>query len=220
MSFLTRTVVKLIFISTSALIFLELTSRHEKQLSRTPKEAALPMMTSESDHLLAESDEELEENENYPTEVIEEALKSASSIVKEFLRRPVRIPSNPFGDQISKRDTPGPEKFTQKLCPAKRTKWSTPGAPRRSAESSDESLYLPLNVKDKGDGLPEVFQEVWAWTCENEGLNTATNSLQGYDHWCKQEYMNLPLVALVPNTTTLAIKRFWFPTTCSCYLEP
>ena len=53
-----------------------------------------------------ESDVELEESENYPTKVILEALKSASPIVKEFLRPPARNKSNSFGHQISKRNTP------------------------------------------------------------------------------------------------------------------
>jgi hypothetical protein len=157
----------------------------------------------------------LEEDEYYPTEVIEEALKSASSVVKEFLRRPV----NSVGHQISKRDTPDQDEFTQRLCPVTRSIFR-PRNPRHSVEPGDESLYFPLNLPNRGEDLPQVFQAVQAVTCETEGLNTATNFLQGHDSWCKQEYMDLPMVALVQNTTTLVITRLRFPTSCSCYLRP
>ena len=181
---------------------LQLDLTYEQELSRTP-----------------EMDVELEADENYPTEVIEEALKSASSIVKEFLMPPVRVASNSFGHQISKRDTPDQDEFTRRLCPVTRSIFR-PRNPRHSVEPGDESLYFPLNLPDRGDGLPQVFQAVETATCEMEGLNTATNSLQGHDSWCKQEFMDLPMVALVQNTTTLVITRIRFPTSCSCYLRP
>ena len=197
----------------------ELTSTHEKELSRTPKEAALPIMTSESDQILMESDAELEEGENYPTEVIEEALKSASSIVKEFLRPPVRVASNSFGRQISKRDTPDQDEFTQRLCPVTSYKYR-PRSPRRSADPGDNRLYLPVNLPEGGDGLPSAFQAVETVKCEMVGLNTASNSLAGYDTWCKQEYVDLPMVALDTTTSTLVITKFRFPHSCTCYLKP
>ena len=188
----------------------ELSSSHEKELSRTPKE---------SDQILNELDIELEEDENYPTEVIEEALKSASSVVKEFLRPPVRVASYSVVHRISKRDTPDQDEFTQRLCPVKRSIFR-PTNPRPSVEPGDESLYVPLNLPNRGEDLPQVFQAVEAVTCETEGLNAATGFLQGHDSWCKQEYMDLPMVALVQNTTTLVITRLRFPTSCSCYLRP
>lgn len=188
----------------------EQSSTHEKELSRIPKE---------SDQILKELDIELEEDENYPTEVIEEALKSASSVVKDFLRPPVRIASNSVGQRISKRDTHDPDEFTKRLCPVTRSIFR-PRNPRHSVEPGDESLYFPLNLPNRGEDLPQVLQVVEAVTCETEGLNTATNFLQGHDSWCKQEYMDLPMVALVQNTTTLVITRLRFPTSCSCYLRP
>ena len=195
----------------------DLISTHEKELSRTPEKAASTL--KESEQILLEMDVELEEDKNYPTEVIEEALKSASSVVKEYLRLPGRVTSNSFGHQISKRNTPDQDEFTQKLCSVTRSIYR-PRSPRHSAEPGDDRLYLPVNLPARGDGLPEVFQEVETVTCDMVGLNTASNSLAGQDSWCKQEYMDLPMVALVQNTNTLVITKFPFPHSCSCYLKP
>jgi len=180
----------------------ELSSTHVMELSKTPKESY-------------QIDIELEEDENYPTEAIEEALKGASSVVKEFLRRPLHS----VGHHISKRNTPDPDEFTQRLCPVK-TSTFRPRNPRHSVEPGDGRLYFPLNLSNRGEDLPEVFQAVETRICESEGLNAASNDLQGHDSWCKQEYMSLPMVALVQNTTTLVITRLPFPTSCSCYLRP
>jgi len=201
----------------------ELISLNTNDLSRTPKEAKSSVITSDSEQILTELDIELEKDENYPTEAIEEALKSASSVVKEFLRRPMRVTLNSVGHRIAKRNTPDLDEFTQRLCPVRRSTFR-PRNPRHSDEPGDERLYFPLNLSNRGEGLPEVFQAVETRTCKSVGLNTAvsraaTNFLQGHDSWCKQEYMSLPMVALVQNTTNLVITRIPFPTSCSCYLR-
>ena len=188
---------------------LDLTSTDEKELYRTPEIAASTLI--ESEQILLEMDVELEEDENYPTEVIREALKSASSVVKEYLRLP-----KSFGHQISKRNT---DEYTQRLC-AQTSFTYPPRSPRHSAEPGDDRLYIPVNLPEGGDGLPEVIQEVHTVTCDMVGLNTATNSLGGTDTWCKQEYMELPMVALVQDTTTLVITKFSFPHSCACYVKP
>ena len=238
---LLTTVVKLCFLSISVLSFptmnhledtsyrtegknSEFESTRSKPLNVGPKPIQPELSSThereqESDQILTQLDIRLEEDENYPTEVIEEALKSASLVVKEFLRPPVRVASNSVGHQISKRNTNDPEEFTQRLCPVTRNTFR-PRNPRHSVEPGDESLYFPLNLPNRGEDLPQVLQVVEAVTCETEGLNTATNFLQGHDSWCKQEYMDLPMVALVQNTTTLVITRIRFPISCSCYLRP
>ena len=238
---LLTTVVKLCFLSISVLSFptmnhledtsyrtegknSEFESTRSKPLNVGPKPIQPELSSThereqESDQIHTELEIRLEEDENYPTEVIEEALKSASSVVKEFLRPPLRLTSNTVGHGISKRDTHDPEEFTQRLCPVKRHTFR-PRNPRHSVEPGDESLYFPLNLPNRGEDLPQVFQAVETEICEQEGLNTATNSLQGHDSWCKQEYMDLPMVALVQNTTTLVITRIRFPISCSCYLRP
>jgi len=172
---------------------LDLTSTDEKELPRTSE-------------ILPEMDVELEEDENYPTEVIKEALKSASSVVKEYLRLP-----KSFGHQISKRST---DQYTQRLC-AQTSFTYPPRSPRHSAELGDDRLYIPVNLPDRG-----VIQEVHTVTCDMVGLNSATDSLGGKDTWCKQEYMELPMVALVQGTTTLVITKFSFPHSCACYVKP
>ena len=176
---------------------LQLDLTYEQELSRTP-----------------EMDVELEADENYPTEVIEEALKSASSVVKEYLRLP-----NSLGHQISKRNTPDRDEFTQKLCPVTRHIFR-PRSSRHSTKHGDDRLYLPVNLPDGGDGLPSAFQAVETVRCDMDGLNTASNSLGGHDSWCKQEYMDLPMVALDTTTSTLVITKFRFPHSCACYLKP
>jgi len=196
---------------------LDLTSADEKELARTPEIAASTLI--ESEQTLPEMDVELEEDENYPTEVIEEALKSASSVVKEYLRLRGRVTSNAFGHQISKRNTQDPEEYTQRLCAETRSRYA-PTSPRHSAEPGDDRLYIPVNLPDRGEGLPEVIQAVQVGRCDMTGLNTATDSLGGHNSWCKQEYMELPMVALVQDTTTLVITKFSFPHSCACYVKP
>jgi len=196
---------------------LDLSSTDEKEVSRTPEIAASTLI--ESEQILPEMDVELEEDENYPTEVIREALKSASSVVKEYLRLTGRVTSNSFGHQISKRNTQDPEEYNQRLCAMTRSIYM-PTSPRHSAEPGDDRLFIPVNLPDRGDGQPEVIQEVQVGRCDMTGLNTATDSLGGKDTWCKQEYMELPMVALVQGTTTLVITKFSFPHSCACYVKP
>jgi len=173
------------------------------------KTAPSAIMKSESDL------PELEPDENYPTDVIEAVLKNAPLIVREFLR----MRSSSFGNRVSKRNIPDQDEFTQPLCGVKKSK-HRPRVTRRSVEPGDDNFYIPINLPERGDGLPQAFQEVETEICVMEGLNSATSSLGGHDNWCKQEYMDLPMVALVKNTNDLVITKIRFPHSCSCYLRP
>ena len=211
---------QLVLISTSALSFPTMNQEDKlkdfkhTESGQTESSSSLDPSNLGPKSVQPESDVELEESENYPTKVILEALKSASPIIKEFLRPPVMNKSNSFGHQISKRDTD--EEDDQRLCGVNR---NIPFIP--AAHPGDESLpSLPLNQTSSPDGLPQALQEFLTTSCKNPGLNGAVNFPGGFDTWCKQEYINLPVVALVPNTNTLVVKTLRVPTSCSCYLKP
>ena len=150
------------------------------------------------------SNVELEVDPDYPTERIEEAVAKAPKEVTEWLRREVthlrnrRSTTEPIGND-----------FQQRIC-SMRFNNELPRVPRRSINPDDFNLYHPVN-------LPEHVQLVKTARC-TQNVSTAS-PLEGEEHQCKQEYVNIPLISVVTGSTDLVVRFFEFPYGCTCFLK-
>ena len=158
----------------------------------------------ETDKNLESSEGELEVDPDYPTEKIEEAVAKAPKEVADWLRKEV----NHIRNRRSTTEPPGNE-FQQRICPMRFTN-KRPRVARRSIDPHDFNLYHPVN-------LPEHVQLVKTAHCIQ---NVSTVSpMDGEEHQCKQEYVNIPLISVVTGSTDLVVRFFDFPYGCTCFLK-
>ena len=192
-----------------------------------PPEDAWTTTSSQDGNSPQKPDADIEEAATYPTEMVKQALKTAPSIIKDFLKLPLSVLPDSLDHQISKRNTEPEDEFTLRLCPIEVVNYTL--TYRHSADrGDDETFYLPLvGSQELGASmLPTEFQKVEVQICDrrNNGLNAigTLRELHGRDYWCKQEYVRIPMVAMARNSTPprLAIKKFRIPSSCSCYMRP
>ena len=144
----------------------------------------------------------LEDDSNYPTKNIEAAAAKASTSVKNFLR------TNP--DRKRKRRSADIDDFNESICGVISHEFR-PRVARQAVEPGDSRAYNIVN-------LPEFVQRVQTLLCEEEGLNMGSG-MEGVEHWCRQETVDVPLVAVVTGTQDVVIRMFQFPHGCTCYVK-
>jgi len=147
---------------------------------------------------------DLEPDPNYPAQNILDAVENLpaplaswlleESNSKEKMRRPRQA-----GDQ-----------FQKKLCEVDVSIFR-PRAERRTEDADDNKMYNIINVEG-------VVQRVTTQVCYMSGLNAGSYRLMGTEHWCRQEYVTVPLAAVARGSKQAVIKKFKFPFGCSCYL--
>jgi len=157
---------------------------------------------------------DLEVDADYPTELVEQAVRKAQSIVENFLsKHQQELEKGRIGrEKRSAKKGPRREEFSERLCKVN-TQIFRPRIARHSSDPADLKLYNIVN-------LPDFAQRVEVRQCENgyNGHNVG-QGIGGTEHWCRQEYIALPLLAVVEGTDDLVLRRFNFPHGCSCYLR-
>ena len=153
---------------------------------------------------------DLEVDADYPTELVEQAVIKAQSVVQNFLREQEQELE---GGRREKRSVEGPrwEEFSERLCKVD-TQIFRPRIARHSSNPADLKLYNIVN-------LPDFVQRVEVRQCEHADGHNVGEGIGGTEHWCRQEYLALPLLAVVEATNDLVLRRFNFPHGCSCYLR-
>merc|ERR1712212_10277 len=154
---------------------------------------------------------DLEVDADYPTELVEEAVIKAQSIVENFLKEQQQELEE--GRRREKRSVKGPrwEEFSERLCKVD-TRIFRPRIARHSSNPADLKLYNIVN-------LPDFAQRVEVRQCKNSDGHNVGQGIGGTEHWCRQEYLALPLLAVREGTNDLVLRRFNFPHGCSCYLR-
>ena len=145
---------------------------------------------------------DLEPDPTYPAQNILDAVENlpaplASWLLeesKEKMRRPREA-----GDQ-----------FQKKLCEVDVSIFR-PRAERRTEDADDNKMYNIINLEG-------VVQRVTTQVCYMSELNAGSYRLMGTEHWCRQEYVTVPLAAVARGSKQAVIKKFKFPFGCSCYL--
>ena len=147
--------------------------------------------------------EELPAGYSYPVEKMLKAIEKLPEVLRKMLR------NNPEAMNRIRRSINNEEK--KRLCEVRRHNLQ-PRVGRQSVDSEDSRLYNIVNVADN-------VQLVSTETCRNPGLNQASHDLNGIKHWCKQEYVILPLLAMREGGEEIEIVRFEFPHGCACYVR-
>ena len=145
---------------------------------------------------------ELEADSNYPTKNIEAAVAKASSTLKNLLRR--------NADRKRRKRSADVGDFNESICGVISHEFR-PRVARQTVEPGDIRAYNIVN-------LPEFVQRVETERCEEEGLNMGSG-MAGVEHWCRQETVELPLLAVVAGTQDIVIRKFRFPHGCTCYVK-
>ena len=174
-------------------------------LFQSPVVLAISFVTTTEGRSLSskDMDQELESDPNYPIENILEAVASLPTPLSAWLQEESK-------DQIRKQRQTG-DQFQRKLCEVDVSS-IRPRVERRTEDADDNNMYNIIN-------LAGVVQRVTTQVCYMSGLNTASYRLMGMEHWCRQEYVTVPLAAVARGTRQAVIKRFKFPYGCSCYLS-
>ena len=147
--------------------------------------------------------EELPLGYSYPAEKMLKAIEKLPDVLRNMLR------NNPEAKNRIRRSITNENK--KRLCEVRRHNLQ-PRVGRHSVDTEDSSIYNIVNVADN-------VQLVSTETCRNSGLNQASHDLNGIKHWCKQEYVTLPLLALREGGEDIEIVRFEFPHGCACYVR-
>jgi len=165
------------------------------------------ILNSETSEEIARFD--LEVDADYPTELVKQAVTKAQSVVQNFLKEQEELE----GRRREKRsvETPRWEEFSERLCKVD-TQIFRPRIARHSSDPADLKLYNIVN-------LPDFVQRVEVRQCEHADGHNVGQGIGGTEHWCRQEYLALPLLAVVEGTDDLVLRRFNFPHGCSCYLR-
>ena len=152
---------------------------------------------------------DLEVDADYPTQLVEQAVTKAQSVVQNFLKEQEELE----GWRREKRSVEIPrwEEFSERLCKVT-TQIFRPRIARHSSDPADLKLYNIVN-------LPDFVQRVEVRQCEHADGHNVGQGIGGTEHWCRQEYLALPLLAVVEGTDDLVLRRFNFPHGCSCYLR-
>ena len=148
--------------------------------------------------------EELPAGYNYPVEKMLKAIEKLPEVLRKMLKNNAAEAKNRIPRSINK-------KKKKRLCEVRRHNLQ-PRVGRQSVDSGEPRLYNIVNV---GDNVQLVSTE----TCRNPGLNQASHDLNGIKHWCKQEYVILPLLAMREGGEEIEIVRFEFPHGCACYVR-
>ena len=148
-------------------------------------------------------DQELEGDPTYPVANILEAVASLPAPLTAWLQEESK-------EQIRKQRQTN-DQFQKKLCEVDVSNFR-PRAERRTEDADDNNMYNIIN-------LAGVAQRVTTQVCYMSGLNTASYRMMGTEHWCRQEFVTVPLAAVARGSRKAVIKRFKFPYGCSCYLS-
>ena len=174
-------------------------------LFQSPVVFAFSLVTAAGGRFVSkeEMDQELEGDPNYPVENILEAVASLPAPLAAWLQEESK-------EQIRKQRQTG-DQFQKKLCEVDVSSFR-PRAERRTEDADDNNMYNIIN-------LAGVVQRVTTQVCYMSGLNTGSYRMMGTEHWCRQEFVTVPLAAVARGSRQAVIKRFKFPYGCSCYLS-
>ena len=154
----------------------------------------------------------MEDDPSYPYARIQEAIRLLPLPLTTWLHHEASHSSKANDESSSpRRKREAGEEFQVKLCRVD-TASIRPRLERRAEDASDPSMYNIIN-------LGGVVQRVVTRVCSVQGRNTGSGRLLGTEHWCRQEYTAVPLAAVPRGSTTAVIRRFLFPSGCSCYLR-
>ena len=153
-----------------------------------------------------------EDDPNYPTDAIEKAVAKAPAEVVDWLRKGAT-------KTRTKRDVsndPSGQEYQHRLCEAQSSQHRLRRA-RTSTNPEDFNLYHIVN-------LPDLVQTVTMIRCKHGSTANGHGkspelSLYEVDHWCKQEYVEIPLVAVMVGTSNITVEEFMFPHGCTCYVR-
>ena len=171
-----------------------------------PKEKGPEVKTPhhESATDLQRKDEGLEVNPDYVTELVEEAVAKAPKEVTDWLRREVSHIRERRSSEL-----PDSDQFSQRMCSMIFREFR-PREQRRSTHPQDFNLYNIVN-------LPDFVQTVETAVCAQN--KSTVSSMDHASHECKQQYVNVPLISIVPNSTDLVVRSFSFPFGCTLFLK-
>ena len=171
-----------------------------------PKEKGPEVKTPhhESATDLQREDEGLEVDPDYPTELVEEAVAKAPKEVTDWLRREVSHIRERRSSEL-----PDSDQFSQRMCSMIFREFR-PREQRRSTRPEDFKLYNIVN-------LPDFVQTVETAVCAQN--KSTVSSMDHASHECKQQYVNVPLISIVPNSTDLVVRSFSFPFGCTLFLS-
>lgn len=154
-----------------------------------------------------------EDDPNYPTDVIEKAVAKAPAELVDWLRKGAT-------KARSKRDVPNDpsgQEYQRRLCEAQSIQHPLRPRPISSTNTDDFNLYHIVN-------LPDLVQTVTMIRCKHGSTANGhgkSPELSSYevDHWCKQEYAAIPLVAVIAGSSNITLEEFQFPHGCTCYIR-
>ena len=171
-----------------------------------PKEKGPEVKTPhhESATDLQREDDGLEVDPDYPTELVEEAVAKAPREVTDWLRREVSHLRERRSSEL-----PDSDQFSQRMCSMIFREFR-PREQRRSTHPQDFNLYNIVN-------LPDFVQTVETAVCAQN--KSTVSSMDHASHECKQQYVNVPLISIVPNSTDLVVRSFSFPFGCTLFLK-
>jgi len=153
---------------------------------------------------LQREDEGLEVDPDYPTELVEEAVAKAPKEVTDWLRREVSHIRERRSSEL-----PDSDQFSQRMCSMIFREFR-PREQRRSTHPQDFNLYNIVN-------LPDFVQTVETAVCAQN--KSTVSSMDHASHECKQQYVNVPLISILPNSTDLVVRSFSFPFGCTLFLK-
>ena len=153
---------------------------------------------------LQREEEGLEVDPDYPTELVEEAVAKAPKEVTDWLRREVSHIRERRSSEL-----PDSDQFSQRMCSMIFREFR-PREQRRSTHPEDFKLYNIVN-------LPDFVQTVETAVCAQN--KSTVSSMDHASHECKQQYVNVPLISIVPNSTDLVVRSFSFPFGCTLFLK-
>ena len=165
-------------------------------------EIKIPHHESATD--LQREDEGLEVDPDYPTELVEEAVAKAPKEVTDWLRREVSHIRERRSSEL-----PDSDQFSQRMCSMIFREFR-PREQRRSTRPEDFKLYNIVN-------LPDFVQTVETAVCAQN--KSTVSSMDHASHECKQQYVNVPLISIVPNSTDLVVRSFSFPFGCTLFFK-
>ena len=171
-----------------------------------PKEKGPEVKTPhhESATDLQREDDGLEVDPDYPTELVEEAVAKAPKEVTDWLRREVSHIRERRSSEL-----PDSDQFSQRMCSMIFREFR-PREQRRSTRPDDFKLYNIVN-------LPDFVQTVETAVCAQN--KSTVSSMDHASHECKQQYVNVPLISIVTNSTDLVVRSFSFPFGCTLFLK-
>ena len=161
-----------------------------------PKEKGPEVKTPhhESATDLQREDEGLEVDPDYPTELVEEAVAKAPKEVTDWLRREVSHVRERRSSEL-----PDSDQFSQRMCSMIFREFR-PREQRRSTRPEDFKLYNIVN-------LPDFVQTVETAVCAQN--KSTVSSMDHASHECKQQYVNVPLISIVPNSSFMEFAKFF-----------